>query len=61
MAHQQRWLLAERVSNLVCRMHNGIAGGVGTVAKAFPNVVETAADMALAKIISRSVEIALRT
>jgi hypothetical protein len=43
------------------RMHNGIARGVGTVAKALADVIETAANTALAKIIAGRVEIPLRT
>lgn len=54
-------LLAERVPHLMRRMHNGIARGVGPVAKAMADVIETAANMALAKIIAGRVEIPLRT
>jgi hypothetical protein len=42
-------------------MHNGIARGVGPVAKTLTDVIETAANMALAKIIPGRVEIPLRT
>jgi hypothetical protein len=42
-------------------MHNGIARGVGPVAKTLADVIETAVNMALAEIITRRVEIALRT
>jgi hypothetical protein len=43
------------------RMHNGIARGVGPVAKTLADVIETAANIALAKIIASRVEIPLRT
>jgi hypothetical protein len=43
------------------RMHNGVARGLGTVAKTPADVIETAANMALAKIIAGCVEIPLRT
>jgi hypothetical protein len=42
-------------------MDNGIARGVGPVAKALANVFETAANMALAKIVAGRIEIPLRT
>ena len=56
-----RSLLAECVPDLMRRMHNGIARGVGPVAKTPADVIETAANMALAKIIAGRVEISLCT
>jgi hypothetical protein len=58
----ERWsLLAECVPHLMRRMHNGIARGVGPVAKTTADIIDTAANMALAKIIAGRVEIPLRT
>jgi hypothetical protein len=54
-------LLTESIPHLMRRMHNGIACGIGPVAKALADVVETAANMALAKIIASRVEVPLRT
>jgi hypothetical protein len=42
-------------------MHEGVACGVGSVAKALADVIETAANMVLAKIIACRVKIPLRT
>jgi hypothetical protein len=42
-------------------MHNGIARGVGPIAKTMADIIDTAANMALAKIIAGRVEIPLRT
>jgi hypothetical protein len=53
--------LAESVPYLMRRMHNGIARGVGPVAKTLTDVIETAANMAPAKVIAGRVEIPLRT
>ncbi|HEY1856199.1 hypothetical protein [Acidocella sp.] len=53
--------MAERVPHLMRRMHNGTARGVGPVAKTLADVIETAANMALAKIIAGCVEISLCT
>ncbi|MDE1883915.1 MAG: hypothetical protein KGH70_08075 [Rhodospirillales bacterium] len=52
--------MAEGVSNLMRRMHNGIAGGIGAIAEALSDIIETAADMALSKIVAGGVEIFLR-
>lgn len=43
------------------RMHNGIARGVSPLAKTLANVIETAANMALAKVTAGRVEISLCT
>jgi hypothetical protein len=53
-------LLVEPIPHLMRRMHNGVTCGVGPVAKALSDVIETAANMALAKIIASRVEIPLR-
>jgi DNA-binding transcriptional ArsR family regulator len=54
-------LLAECSPHLFHRMHDGIARGVGPVAKALAYVFETAGNMALAKVIAGRIEIPLRT
>jgi hypothetical protein len=54
-------LLAEPVPDLMRRVHDGVARGVGPIAKALADVIESAADMVPAKVIAGRVEIPLRT
>ena len=61
-AWTRHWSLpAEPVPYLMRCMHYGVARGVGPVAKALADVMESAANMVLAKIIACRVKIPLRT
>ena len=53
-------LLAESVSHALCRMHDGVARGIGAVTEAMADIGETAAKVTLAKVIPGRVKIVLR-
>ena len=57
---RHRSLLTEPVPNLMHCVRDGVACGVGPVAEALADVIESAANMVLGEIIARRVKIALR-